>query len=231
MVSDLFMKDWRAMTAAGVAFTPEDIVRLNALAVKVKLTKNPISAVTLPRACFLGDIVLREPTLGHEMWVDCVSAYIDLAANRNFQIVYAYALSRDWGDLPDAACAKRVVARVFSFARRHLLGLTAEQVGDAVDYVVFGADWKAGELAPAREDGDAAPDGPRSALGVWVGAVAKRIPLTLDDAKRLTASQILEITVRAEVADRRYDFDEERKAALKDYVRAREEVRARCRAT
>ncbi len=54
---------------------------------------------------------------------------------------------------------------------------------------------------------------------------------TLDDAKRLTASQILEITVRAEVADRRYDFDEERKAALRDYVRAREEVRARCQAT
>lgn len=230
MVSDLFMKDWRAMTAAGVTFTPGDIVRLNALAVKVKLTKNPVSAVTLPRACFLGDIVLREPTLGHEMWLERVAAYIDLLANRNFQIVYAYALSRDWTDLPDAACAKRVVAKVFSFARRHLLGLTAERLGDAVDYVVFGADWKAGELAPARADGPAA-GGPPAALGVWVGAVAKRIPLTLDDAKRLTASQILEITVRAEVAARRYDFDEERKAALKDYVRAREEVRARCQAT
>ncbi len=230
MVSDLFMKDWRAMTAAGVDFTPEDIVRLNALAVKVKLTKNPVSAVTLPRACFLGDIVLREPTLGHEMWLERVAAYIDLAANRNFQIVYAYALSRDWTDLPDAARAKRVVAKVFSFARRHLLGLTEERLGDAVDYVVFGADWRAGELAPARAGG-AAAGGPPAALGVWVGAVAKRIPLTLDDAKRLTASQILEITVRAEVADRRYDFDEERKAALRDYVRAREEVRARCQAT
>lgn len=229
MVSDLFMKDWRAMAAAGVDFTPADIVRLNALALKVKLAKDPISAVSLPRACFIGDVVLREPTLGHEMWVERVSAYIDLAANRNFQIVYAYALSRDWKDLPDPARAKRVVAKVFSFAKRRLLCLTAGQLGDAVDYVIFGADWKAGEIAPARENG-ASRRGAPSALGVWVGAVAKRIPLSLDDAKRLTASQILEITVRAEVADRRYDFDDERRAALNDYVRAREEVRSRCQA-
>ena len=40
MIADIFKKDYRQMTAQGVKFTPEDIVLLNALAVKVRLTQN-----------------------------------------------------------------------------------------------------------------------------------------------------------------------------------------------
>ena len=53
MIADLFRKDYRQMTAQGVTFTPEDIVLLNALAVKVRLSQNAARTTHLPRLAFL----------------------------------------------------------------------------------------------------------------------------------------------------------------------------------
>lgn len=53
MIADIFKKDYRQMTAQGVKFTPEDIVLLNALAVKVRLTQNAARTTHLPRLAFL----------------------------------------------------------------------------------------------------------------------------------------------------------------------------------
>lgn len=228
MVSDLFMKDYRAMTASGVDFTPEDIVRLNALAVKIKVAANPLRSVNLPRVCWLtAKIVLREPLLGHEMWLERVGTYLDLASNRNFQFVHAFALSRDWTALPDPLNPKRVVAKVFAFAKRRLLDISEPALRAALDYVLFGADWTAGEFAPARRDEAAADPLKSMALGVWTAAGARRIPLTLGEAKNLSASQILEAVDRADALEGKTDADGARHRALADYVRAREEVRAR----
>ena len=228
MVSDLFMKDYRAMTASGVEFTPEDVVRLNALAVKIKVAANPLRSVNLPRVCWLTPkIVLREPLLGHEMWLERVGTYIDLGAHRNFQFVHAFALSRDWADLPDPLNPKRVIAKVFAFAKRRLLGIAEPALGAALDYVLFGADWTAGEFAPARRGETEADPLKSMALGVWTAAGARRIPLTLGEAKNLTASQILEAVDRADALEGKTDADGARHRALADYVRAREEVRAR----
>lgn len=231
MVSDLFMKDYRTMTASGVEFTPEDIVRLNALAVKIKVAANPLRSVNLPRVCWLTPkVVLREPLLGHEMWLERVGTYIDLGAHRNFQFVHAFALSRDWTDLPDPLNPKRVIAKVFAFAKRRLLGIAEPALGAALDYVLFGADWTAGEFAPARRGETEADPLKSMALGVWTAAGARRIPLTLGEAKNLTASQILEAVDRADALEGKTDADGARHRALADYVRAREEVRARCQA-
>ena len=65
------------------------------------------------------------------------------------------------------------------------------------------------------------------ALGVIVDAFARRIPLTLDDAKRLTAAELAEVTLRARAADGDYDADEARKEALADYYRAIKAIRER----
>lgn len=231
MVSDLFMKDWRAMTAAGVAFTPADVVRLNALAVRVRLSRSPLGRAHARRVVFMDGWEMREPTLGHEMWIERVATYIDLRANRNFQIVYAFALSREWRELPDALKARKVVREVFAFARRRLLGLTDAQLADAVDYAVWGADWKAGEFAPPRAEkergGEAEERRASPAVGVYLDAVSHRLPLSLDDARRMTASEILEAVNRAKVRDRAFDFDGAYNEAFAEYVRAREEVRAR----
>lgn len=227
MLADLFRKDYRQMVAQGVKFTPGDIVRLNALAVKVRLSADPVSAVRLRRAVFWGGLTLREPTLGHEMWLERVGAFIDLGNDRNFRVVHAYALTRERGDLPSADSPRRCIRAVFGFAKRHLASMTSAQVADALDYVLFGADWTACEMPPPK-GGGAADDAERSpALGVFIGATARRIGLSLDDAKRLTASEVLEAIVRADVMAGRFDPSAARSEALAAYVRAREEIRGR----
>ena len=232
MVSDLFIKDYRQMSAQGVNFTPADIIRLNALAVKVKLTAKPVGAAHLRRAVFWNGLTFREPTLGHDMWIERVGTFIDLSADRNFRAVNAYALTRDHTDLPDAYKPDPCIKAVFNFAKRHLAEMTSALLADIIDYVLFGADWTAGEMAPPKprtdSPADASDDTPESpALGVYIGATARRIGISIDDAKRLTASEILEIVERTDVLDRRFDADHDRNTALGAYVRAREEIRNR----
>lgn len=230
MVSDLFLKDYRQLSAQGVRFTPADIIRLNALAVRVRLSANPLSAAHVRRAVIFGGMAFREPTLGHEMWIERVGSFIDMAIDRNFRVVYAYALTRELSELPDPYKAERCVKAVFDFARKNLAAMTSAHLADILDYVLFGADWKACEMPPPKAKTDAEGECSEThspALGVFIGAAARGIGLSLDDAKCLTASEVLEATMRADVMAKRFDSDTERNAALSAYVRAREEIRGR----
>lgn len=229
MLSDLFKKDFLQLMSRGVKFTAADIVRLNALAVRVKLSERPVGAAHVRRAVFIReDLTLREPTLGHDFWIERVGSYIDMGNDRNFRIVHAFALSREHWELPDAYKPEKCIKLVFAFARKHLAAITSSQLADAIDYVLFGADWTACELPPPKKStasagGDTGNLSP--ALGVFLGASARRIGLSLADAKALTASEILEIVARVDIMDRKFDADRARSDALAAYVRAREEIR------
>lgn len=234
MVSDLFMRDWRKMSASGVEFTPEDVVRLNALACRVRLAARPDTAAHLPRAVFLDDgLVLREPAIGHEMWWERVAPFAAVKDNwYSFAVWWAFALSRDWRDLPDPLKPAKAVKAVWKFARRRLMGYTRQTLWDAVDYALFGSGWMEGESAPRPDAGDAAAvsdgEGRRSrALGFIASARALRLPISLEEAKDMTASEIAQAVDAALAADGRFDGDVRRHSALADYVRAREEVRRR----
>ena len=233
MISDTFRHDYERMTAEGVKFTPEDIIRLNALALKVKLSGKAFGAAHLPRAIFLDDggvfrapLVLRQPTLAHELWIERTGAFMNLADNRTFRLVYAFALSREAIALPSPLDRRRVVKAVFSFASRRLGRLTYRQLADAIDYVLFGPDWMAGEIPPSRA-AHTPSDQTSPALGVMIGAVARRLALSLDDLGRLTCDELTEAVQRARYYDDDFDAQEEMKARRGDYVRAREEIRAR----
>lgn len=238
MISQTFRRDYDRMVSEGVRFEPEDIVRLNALALKVKLSAKAFALAHLPRAVFLDNgglfqkpLVLREPTLAHEIWIERAGEYLDLCDNRIFRFVHAYALSRKARFLHSHENRARVVKAVFSFARRRLARITSSQLADAVDYVLFGPDWMAGELPPPRKNSNIASrqdDSRHSpALGVMIGAVARRIPLSLADLSSLTAQTVSEIVSRTRAFDGDFDADAEMNAARADYVRAREEVRRR----
>ncbi|MBR4523692.1 MAG: hypothetical protein IKO64_05610 [Kiritimatiellae bacterium] len=230
MVSDLFLKDYKAMVSRGIEFTPADIIRLNALALKVKLAKTPFLAVHQPRALVFPHFVLREPTIGHELWLEWIGDKLDMRDNRIFRLVHAYALSRPWEKLPAHSSAPRAIRKIFAFARKHLLSLPETTLADAIDYLLHGADWTAGELPPPREPDVDRPLGGEAespVLALLVGLKARRLPLTLDEAKQLTASEIVAIMLAARIQDGEYDADRELHQAMGDYVRAREEIRAR----
>lgn len=234
MVADLFKRDYRQMTEQGVKFTPEDIIRLNALAVKVKLAPNAAQTVGLPRCACLGDLVLREPTIAHELWIEEASRWIDCSDDRNFLWLHAYALSRPAEELADAYRPEKLVRTVFTYAAKRLCRFTHEQLKDAVEYALVGADWKVGERPAERKAGASSASSPHTppspALGLLVDAKALRVPITVEEARRMTASEVEEAINRALILDRKVDPAASRERALADYVRAREEIRARFKA-
>ncbi len=245
MVSALFKKDYRILTAEGVALSPDEVVRLNALALKVKLAAKPFLDTHRPRILFLPGFTLREPTVAHEIWLERVAEYFDMDDNRIFRFVYAFALSRVAAKLPDALRPNRVIRKVFAFAKKRLLPLTGETLADAIDFILYGADWTAGEFTPspslahqkATAQTQASPSSPALSpseppspvVGLIVGANARRLPLTLSDARRMTAGQLLAATLLADIRDGNYSADDEKHRALGNYVRAVEEIRNRKR--
>ncbi|MBQ3344458.1 MAG: hypothetical protein IJG84_21340 [Kiritimatiellae bacterium] len=242
MVSSQFMQDWRRMTAEGVEFTPEDIVRLNALSVRARRSRTAARDVHLPRLAFMPrdswwrePIVLREPSIAHDLWLEAAERWIDTSTERGFLFLHAYALSRRVEALPDADRPKAVVKAVFRFAARRLCRFTRHQLRAAVEYALFGSDWTAGEAAKAgrekedakAEDADTSP--PSTAIGLLTDCRMLRLPITLEDAKRMTASELTEAVNRAWDLDGKFDPKSTHARAFGEYVRAREEIRKRAR--
>ena len=266
MLADLLSKDIRQYAARGVNFTPADIVRLNALAVAVKLCQHPCQGASLPRCVFLpptsfwsGELVLREPTIAHELWLEEAAQWIDVRDERNFLFLHAFALSHFNVDaLPDAFAPKKVIKGVFRFAAKRLSRYTMNQLRNAVDYALFGADWTAGEAAV--KSGGVKSGGVKSGgvdsptpslthspthplthspthpltnsptLGVLTTARAMRLPISLDDAMRMTASELGEAMVEAMVRDETFDAKSARHSAMGDYIRTRDAIIARIQA-
>ena len=244
MIADIFRKDYRQMTAQGVKFTPEDIVRLNALAVRAARSMNAASSLALPRLAFLprdsrwrAPLVLREPTIAHDLWIEQAMRFVPMD-NRNMNFLYGYALSREAGKLVDAFSPKKLIRTVFMFAAKRLVGFTEEQLSAAVDYCLFGADWTVGAHAPTevKVEGEGEQrnlstvhlcPSPSPTIGLLVRARALRLPISLDDAKRMTASELQEAIDRALSEDGKIDWEKTRIAALKPYVLARNEIRRR----
>lgn len=243
MLSAMFRRDFASFEAQGLRMTPEDVVRLNALALRVRLSATAPRSAHLPRLVFMPrdsawrtPLTLREPTVAHELWIEQAFRFIDGDDDRNWLFVHAYALSRPAEGLADAFSPRRVVRAVFRFAAKRLVRFTHEQLSSAVEYCLFGADWTAGELpGESRREKKGAERYPATddpalhspTLGLLADCRALRIPLSLDDAKRLPASDLAAASHAALVAAKRYDFDAAKADALADYCRARDEIRDR----
>ena len=241
-LSDQFKKDYRQMSAQGVKFTPEDIVLLNALSWKTQLSPTAARDVHLPRLSFLPRVsffsvppVFREPTIAHELWIEGAERWIDTDDNRLFYAVHAFALSRRAEKLPDADNSAKVVKAVFKFAKKTLARYTKMQVTSAVDYALFGADWTVGARGPRKPASadpiprpDTEPASP--AIGLLTDCRMLRLPITLDDAMRMTASELTEAINRCwDKLEGKFDPKRAHSRAFGEYVRAREEIRARFR--
>jgi len=239
MVSDQFKSDYRKMTASGVTFTPEDIVRLNALSVKTQRSSTAARDVYLPRLAFLpadswwrAPVVLREPTIAHDLWLEMAERWIDTSRNDAFLFLHAFALSRHPGKLPDPNRPKKVIRAVFDFAGKRLAKFTKSQLRSAVEYALFGSDWTVGENGPAKSDETSTSplqkDGrPSPTIGLLTDARMIRLPISTDDAKRMTASELTEAINRAWDLDGKFDPKRSHSKAFGEYVRAREEIRRR----
>lgn len=70
MTSKLAKSTIETWWAEGLKPTVEDIVRLNALGLKVENGSEVYDFAACPRISFLGDYMLFEPTVAKKIWID-----------------------------------------------------------------------------------------------------------------------------------------------------------------
>ena len=224
MVSDFAIDEIEeALVAKGLTPTPRDIVRLNAIGLRLEAAQGRDVAdctYLLPRVAAVSKtLFFRQPTVGHEIWLDQVSRFIKPGDYQSALAINAYALSRPQGDLPDPDDPETFGKAVREFAAT-CRDLTRDQIYAAIRYVKYGSDPTANEhpASPKTNEGDD-PDnydmGECIALGVLNEGRAVLWGITEADLRNMTTAEL------HAVIDRAYDFHQMKKGDSEDFWQGR----------
>lgn len=227
MVSELAIEEAEKLAAKGTPLTPREIVRLNALGLELQKGKDTVS-FALPRLAFLGDVVFREPTLGHDIWLDDVRRFADMDDVRTSLAVHAFALSHmDPDDLP-ALGKVRLRYDMMDFKRK-MRKYTPRQISAALRWVTEGNDVRRGELPPPRNDDELVDESHSVAIGTLLDGIAVVTGLSVGDARHLTSAELFRLERRA-MALRECNVDDVRKnIAQGDFYATLDELTARAK--
>ena len=137
MTSKLAKSQIELWEKEGLRPTFDDIVRLNDIGLKVERGSDMFSFAASPRMAFLGDAILREPTIAKRMWLD--EAQRMFADNVETKLyVVAYVLGTDGSALPSLYDKKKIEDGITKFRDDVLLKCTETQILAAIDYVLNG---------------------------------------------------------------------------------------------
>ena len=155
MVSETALADIDTMIAEkGLKPTPADIIRLNALALRVERSGDPDSCVNAPRICWLFNVAIHEPTIQAELWIAEIAE--KLSSTRGVMdtlCFYACAHARIPGffERPLMNNMAAIKARVAFWAASNLWKVTPRQIKAALDYVTNGDNQETGEYPDLTE--------------------------------------------------------------------------------
>lgn len=196
MISELARRDADKLRDKGVTLSLEECVRLNSLGLAVEHSARLHQPYLLPRVAIVEGLVLREPSLAQQVWLDDYLRIVDSMDNVTTLCVSAFAYSTPPDKLPDItdpeACLKAVAA---TYDKIKSVGIRA--LASALNYIALGTNGADGEYAP-RPRGEKQPeireeDDVSIALGILLDGTVLRLGITLSEARKLTRSQIEEI--------------------------------------
>ena len=153
MVSKTAQADIEDMWEQGLKPTFHDIIRLNALALRVERKQAQFALSEMPRAAKLGDVVFREPTIGSEIWFSSASRFFTVEQMETFILLRAFSLSMPQDQLPDPVDTKAITQGIQDF-KVSLAFATAPQLISAVGYVIHGFSPDECEHPTPRKDGN-----------------------------------------------------------------------------
>lgn len=237
MVSELAARDAKKLEAAGVRLSLEECVRLNALGLRAECVKGDRPSYLLPRVAIVEGLVIREPTLAQQIWVDDFSRLVNSMDRVTTLCASAFAYSTPTENLPDiqdvVACRNAIRDTFERIKESGVRSLAA-----ALLYVVEGCDHTAGEFPPPaknekpqelKDDDDISV-----ALAILLDGSLLRLGISLSEAKKLTRAQMESIrseAVMAAVTEKGVDKKKVEAARKKDryveYLRYFEELRKR----
>jgi hypothetical protein len=234
MISRTAMDDIEALRADGIEVPPREVVRLNALGLKMERGPDSAELFAAPRVAFVGDEVLREPTLGAEMWLRQALDAFDGDDEQTYFTLRVLSCAVPWRELPDPA-DRRAVRKALKATLRRLSDATLRQLDNALAWCIGGNLPEAGEAPPEagaedRHHGeDEPPERYAPEFGLFYRGMAVRIG-TAADMKDMTASALQAVCERAEAlataaACGGPDRKAENNKATGDYYRALDAVR------
>lgn len=229
MVSITAIEEAERLAAEGTPLTPREIVRLNALGLAMERGERESLAFALPRVAFLGDVVLREPTMGHEIWLDEARRFVDFADVDTSLAMHALAFSvTDPDDLPGLGKI-RIFCAIRRFQRRVKI-YTRRQIAAACRWVTEGRDARSGEYAPLRKGEEPMDESFSVAVGVLIDGVAIATGLSVGDARRMTRAQLYRAEDTALKLRGRDISDGVKESAKGDFYATLDELTARAQA-
>ena len=226
MVSDTAESDIEDLIARGLKPTVRDIVRLNAVALRIERGAYAAAYFALPRVAFLGDLALYQPTIGHETWLDKVQSIVDMSDDSDFACRLYAAATKDNAALVDPYRPKEVKAAVEKCLAA-FSAFTFEQVRLALDYVETGGRHTDGEsIAIDPADTEDAPTAADSvALGAVHDGVAGRLGISLRDLRSMTRGELLAVVSAA--FDAKGGAERAIRRRQTEYFRTLDEISAR----
>lgn len=147
MISPTAIADIKAAISSGVVFTPEEIIRLNALGLRYDYTKSGAEMRVMPRLAWLGDVAFREPTIGHEIWMYESADMFNLEDGETRIKVRAFCLATDPLKLPPFTQGRNKIEQaVKDFCEKRISEYTLGQVATALVFAEYGDTQIAREL-------------------------------------------------------------------------------------
>lgn len=213
MISQFAIAEIEKMQSEGLAPTPADIIRLNAVGLKVdhsdadaalyQCRRTATIVQQLPdRADAGAPLRLQEPTIGHTLYISHLRDLgYDIDDDTTLTICRAWVFSHDVDALPVVNSSEEVTALVCAFMEKYCLRVTFARLKMAVAYVMFGYDSATLER-PAPIDGpspdedqptaddEAVNDSWNFALGVIHKAESVGLGISLADARRHTVAEM-----------------------------------------
>ena len=224
MISKMAMADIEALRADGIDVPPREVVRLNALGLRVE--RGPESAD------------LFAPSLGAEMWLRQALDAFDGDDEQTYFTLRVLSCVVPWRELPDPA-GQNAVRKAIKTTLKRLSDATIRQLDNALEWCIGGNLPETGEKPPPRPaaadssaaDAEDMPERYSPEFGLFYRGMAVRIG-TAADMKDMTMSAMLAVCDRAETIAATstlgggHDRKAEKNTATGDYYRALDAVRA-----
>ena len=235
MISETAMEDIARLRADGLEVPPREVVRLNALGLKLERGAESPDVYAAPRVAFVRGVTFNEPTLGAEMWMRATLDAFNGDDEETFFSLRVVSCVVPWRELPPPTNLRAVMGTAKAVLDK-LRGATYRQVLNALDWCIYGNSPEAEEYPPPREDDDEKKEADElparfsPEYGLFYRGVAARIG-TAEDMKDLTYSAMLYVCARAEQLEAAGTFNApdrkaERNKATGDYFRTLDAIRA-----
>lgn len=150
MTSKLAIEDIEEIIRQGGTVSPSDVIRLNALGLKI--TDNPAyELAVLPRAASLEGVLFKQPTIEQDMFLDDAARVFN-NDKASILALEAYVLAHDEVEWKDLRHPKLFAIKVSVWVKANLGKVTAVQLRRVLDYCLYGVDPDTGEMPALMAD-------------------------------------------------------------------------------